>query len=283
VGAAIDAEAAGDGLVRVLRAAGCVFAEDEARILRERAADPEELERLVALRVDGMALEHVVGWAEFCGRRILVEPGVFVPRRRSEHLVRTVLAQLASRVGSGGRTMVVDLCCGSGAIGAVLADRIPGARIHACDIDAAAVRVARRNLPADAVVACGDLLDPLPADLRGTVDVLVGNVPYVPTEEIGLLPRDARTAEPRVAFDGGDDGLDIARRVLAAASTWLCPGGFVAMEIAEDQVDGMVSAIELAGLIPRLATERMTGTVAALGVRATPVRTASDASLVSDT
>ncbi len=248
-----------------------MFAEDEARILRERASDATGLARLVRLRVDGMPLEHVVGWAAFCGRRILVEPGVFVPRPRSEHLVRAVLGRHAARRPPVTAPVVVDLCCGSGAIAAVIAAEIPAARVHVTDIDPVAVRVARRNLPADAWVGCGDLFDPLPDHLAGRVDILVANVPYVPSEELATLPRDAREAEPRVAFDGGDDGLDIARRVLNGAVRWLRPGGLAAMEVAETQAEAMTTAIELAGLVPVLETDRATGTVAAFGLRASLV------------
>src|SRR5690606_6885177 len=116
-------------LVERLRAAGCVFAEDEARILLDAARRPDELETMVARRVAGEPLEHVVGWAEFCGLRITVAPGVFVPRRRTEFLVaQALLLAPASAV-------IADLCCGSGAIGVALSARLPDAQLHAADID----------------------------------------------------------------------------------------------------------------------------------------------------
>ncbi|MFE2633067.1 methyltransferase, partial [Streptomyces sp. NPDC059374] len=129
-----------DAVVSALRAAGCVFAEDEARLLRSAAGGPGELNALVDRRVSGLPLELVVGWAEFAGLRITVTPGVFVPRRRTEFLVRQALAHVP------GARVVVDLCCGTGAVGAALAAALHGAELHAADIDPVAVRCARRNV-----------------------------------------------------------------------------------------------------------------------------------------
>src|SRR5919198_868550 len=102
-------------IVSRLRAAGCVFAEDEALLLISAAGSPGELAAMVDRRIAGLPLEHVLGWAEFCGLRIAVDPEVFVPRRRTELLVRQAIA--LARPGA----VVVDLCCGSGAVGAALA------------------------------------------------------------------------------------------------------------------------------------------------------------------
>src|SRR6201982_3397415 len=192
-------------IVTRLRAAGCVFAEDEARLLIAAAQTSAELDAMVGRRVAGLPLEQVVGWAEFCGLRITVAPGVFVPRRRTEFLVREAVA--LARPGA----VIVDLCCGAGAIGAALAAAVDGAEVHAADIDPAAVRCARQNLPAGHVYQ-GDLYDPRPAGLRGRVAILAANVPYVPSEEIGFLPPEARAHEPRAALDGGADGLGPLRR-----------------------------------------------------------------------
>ena len=235
-------------IVAALRPAGCVFAEDEASLLISAAATPAELAALVDRRVAGLPLEHVVGWAEFCGLRIAVEPGVFVPRRRTEFLAR----QAAELIRPG--AVVVDLCCGSGAVAAVLAASADGIELHAADIDPAAVRCARRNLAATGHVYQGDLFAPLPGDLRGRIDVLVANVPYVPTGEVSLLPAEARDHEPRVALDGGRDGLDILRRVAATAPRWLAPGGRLLVESSARQAPDIVAAMSRAGLSPRLAT-----------------------------
>jgi release factor glutamine methyltransferase len=241
-------------LVLRLRAAGCVFAEDEARLLLDEAAaagaseSAAALERMVRRRVAGEPLEVVLGWAEFCGQRIWVDPGVFVPRRRTRLLVE----QAASLTSPG--AVVVDLCCGSGAVGAVLADRVPGVELYAADIDDAAVRCARRNLAGRGAVFAGDLYAALPSQLRGRVDVLVCNAPYVPTEAIRLMPPEARLHEPPVALDGGTDGLDVHRRVAAEAAQWLTPGGQLLVEIGERQGPEAVRILTSGGLAARVVS-----------------------------
>ncbi|HEX7307683.1 putative protein N(5)-glutamine methyltransferase [Lentzea sp.] len=230
-------------IVERLRAAGCVFAEDEAALLEEAATGEDHLEDLVRQRIDGLPLEHVVGWALFCGQRIVVTKGVFVPRHRTELLV-----DLATDLNP---TTVVDLCCGSGAVGAVLHHRLPGATVYAADIDPAAVECARRNL---ANVFEGDLFDALPAHLEGHVDVVVANVPYVPTGDIRFMPTEARDHEARVALDGGADGLDVLRRVAAQAKHWLRPGGHLLSETSERQAPAALAAFTAAGLDAELVT-----------------------------
>lgn len=235
-------------IVLRLRAAGCVFAEDEAQLLIDAAASPAELNAMVERRAGGLPLEHVVGWAEFCGLRIAVDPGVFVPRHRTEFLVRQA-ADLA-RPGA----VVVDLCCGSGALGVALAAVVAGIDLHAVDVDPAAAHCARHNLAAVAGhVYEGDLYEPLPARLRGRVDILLANTPYVPTEEVELLPREARLYEPGVALDGGADGLDMQRRVAAAAPGWLAPEGHLLVETSDRQAPFTAEIFARSGLVPQVA------------------------------
>jgi release factor glutamine methyltransferase len=226
-------------IVSRLRAAGCVFAEDEAELLISAARTPRELDAMVGRRVAGLPIEQVVGWAEFCGLRIAVRPGVFVPRRRTEFLARQAAA--LARPGD----VVVDLCCGAGAIAAALCAAVPGIEAHAADIDPVAVRCASRNVPGR--VYQGDLFEPLPATLRGRVAVLTANVPYVPTAEIGLLPAEARAHEPQAALDGGADGLDVLRRVARQAPDWLAAGGHLLTETSERQRPAAVEAVAGAG------------------------------------
>jgi release factor glutamine methyltransferase len=233
-------------IVTMLRAAGCVFAEDEARLLIAAARTPAELDAMVGQRVAGLPLEQVLGWAEFCGLRITVAPGVFVPRRRTEFLVRQAVA--LARPGD----VIVDLCCGAGAIGVALAAAAEGVEVYAADIDPAAVRCARQNLPPDRVYQ-GDLYAPLPAALRGRVAILAANVPYVPSEEIGFLPPEARAHEPRVALDGGADGLDVLRRVAAGAAEWLAPGGHLLSETSDRQARLAKAVTTASGLAAHVA------------------------------
>jgi release factor glutamine methyltransferase len=259
-------------VVTRLRAAGCVFAEDEARLLISAARTPAELADMVDRRAAGLPLEQVVGWAEFCGLRIAVTPGVFVPRRRTEFLVRQAIA-LARPTGQAGalaapRPVVVDLCCGSGAVGAALAAALGPVELHAADIDPAAVACARRNLAAaGGRVYQGDLYEPLPAALQGRIGLLAANVPYIPTGEIGLLPPEARLHEPRAALDGGPDGLDVLRRVAAAAPRWLTPGGHLLSETSERQAPGAVAALTGSGLIPRVARSEELNATVIIGTR----------------
>ncbi|MWA09693.1 putative protein N(5)-glutamine methyltransferase [Streptomyces sp. BA2] len=244
-------------IVTRLRTAGCVFAEDEAELLVGTARDPAELAAMVERRVTGQPLEHVLGWAEFRGLRIAVDVGVFVPRRRTEFLVQQAAA--LARPGA----VVVDLCCGSGALGAALGVSVDRVELHAADIDPAAVRCARRNVAdVGGRVYEGDLYEPLPDALRGRVDVLLANVPYVPTEEVGLLPPEARVHEARVALDGGADGLDVLRRVTADAARWLAPGGRLLFETSERQVPYALEAVADGGLVARsVSDEEMYATV----------------------
>uniref|UniRef100_UPI001E4BFAB0 putative protein N(5)-glutamine methyltransferase n=1 Tax=Streptomyces clavuligerus TaxID=1901 RepID=UPI001E4BFAB0 len=247
-----------DGIVAVLRAAGCVFAEDEAALLLAGAPSPAGLTELVARRGSGEPLEHVLGWAAFRGGRFAVDPGVFVPRPRSAFLVERALA-----LAPGAGAVVVDLCCGSGALGAALTAELGGAELHAADIDPAAVRCARRNVRAlGGTVYEGDLCAPLPDRLRGRVDVLLANVPYVPTGEIALLPAEARVHEAAIALDGGTDGLDVLRRVAAEAGRWLAPGGSLLFETGERQSARAARIVRRAGLAARVArSEEWSATV----------------------
>jgi release factor glutamine methyltransferase len=245
-------------IISRLRQAGCVFAEDEAELLLSAARTPAELDAMVARRVAGLPLEQVVGWAEFCGLRVAVEPGVFVPRRRTEFLVE----QAAALARSG--DVIVDLCCGAGAIAAALAAALPGAEVHAADIDPVAVRCARRNVPGQ--VYEGDLFGPLPAALRGRIAVLTANVPYVPTGEIGLLPAEARDHEPRLSLDGGADGLDVLRRVARGARDWLAPGGRLLTETSERQAPRAVEALAVEGLSTRVARSPDLDAVVVIGM-----------------
>jgi len=237
-------------LVDVLRRAGCVFAEDEAAILLAAACGPADLERLAARRVAGEPLEHLVGWAEFAGLRVRVRPGVFVPRRRTELMARRAVELLRDRP----RRVLLEQCCGAGAVAAVVTRQLPDTEVYAVDLDPAAVASARLNLPAATVLA-GDLFAPLPAGLRGQVTVLAANAPYVPSDAIALLPPEARDHERRLALDGGADGLTTLRRVIAGAGEWLAPDGALLVEVARHQLDPLTEYAGKYGLNPIVHTD----------------------------
>jgi release factor glutamine methyltransferase len=235
-----------DAIAARLRAAGSVFAEDEAAVL---VSEADDLEEAVARRVLGEPIEHIVGWAEFHGRRIVVGPGVFVPRHRSEFLVDRALAVLNAG------DVVVELCCGAAAFASVLASE--GADAWATDIDPVATQFAARNLAPERVLT-GDLYSALPAALAGTVDLIVVNAPYVPTAAIATMPSDARDFEPLISLDGGADGLDLHRRIAADAAAWLRPGGRLFIEASERQAPVSAAIFEAAGLPADIAHDEDT-------------------------
>jgi release factor glutamine methyltransferase len=269
-----------------LRAAGCVFAEEEAELLRAAARTPAELDALVERRAAGEPLEQVVGWAEFCGLRVFVDPGVFVPRRRSEFLVSVAVGLARSRSGLT-RPVIVDLCCGTGALGLAVASGLAGpglpglaspgsvglaglagAELHASDLDPAAVACARRNIePAGGVVYQGDLFTVLPGSLRGRIDVLICNAPYVPTSQIAFMPAEAREHEALLALDGGTDGLAILRRVAAGSPAWLTPGGVLLVETSERQAPAIAAEMDGAGLAARIHDDDEYGATVVSGTR----------------
>jgi release factor glutamine methyltransferase len=257
-----------------------VFAADEATLLAEAAAAPEELEAMVAARVRGLPLEQVVGWAEFRGLRIAVDPGVFVPRRRSEFLVEVALTVLAGghdqpprppapgdpATRQGAPLVVVDVCCGTGALGVAAAAGLAPAQLHAADLDPAAVACARRNVePAGGYVYEGDLFEPLPASLRGRAAIVICNAPYVPTDEIAFMPPEARVHEALLALDGGPDGLAVLRRACAQAPRWLAPGGTLLVETSQRQAGGVAGAMASAGLLARVHVDDEAGATVVTG------------------
>lgn len=253
-------------MVARLRAAGCVFAEDEALVLVESAETPAALDAMVARRASGEPLEHVVGWAEFCGLRVFVDPGVFVPRLRSEFLVSVAVDLVRSRPDAPS-PVIVDLCCGTGALGLAVASKLGCGELHAADLDPAAEACARRNVePAGGRVYQGDLFQALPVSLRGRIDVLICNAPYVPATEIAFMPAEAREHEALMALDGGADGLAILRRVAAEAAGWLGPGGVLLVETSERQAPSMAVSMSAAGLTPRVHCDDESGATAVTGV-----------------
>ncbi|MEH0933365.1 putative protein N(5)-glutamine methyltransferase [Micromonospora sp. CPCC 205558] len=249
-------------LVSRLRAAGCVYAEDEADLLLAAADTPAALVELTDRRAAGEPLEYLLGWAEFCGLRIAVDAGVFVPRART-----ALLVELAAEV-TGPAPAVVDLCCGSGATTVAMAHRLAPRWLAAADIDPAAVACARRNVAGlNAEVYEGDLFAPLPRQWRGRLDLVVANAPYVPTDAVALMPPEARLHEAPVALDGGPDGLSVLRRVGAHAAGWLTPGGHLVVEAGTTQVDALCAAFHAAGLTPTVRHDEDLDATAVLAQR----------------
>ena len=259
-----------EALVATLRAAGCVFAEDEAALLADAASAPQELDDLVAQRVSGTPLEYLLGWTEFRGLRVAVSPGVFVPRQRTGFLVERAVAHATERAGD--TRVVLDMCCGCGALGMAVTTELIASGIAveltASDCEPNAVACARRNLaPLGATVHQGDLFAPLPTDLAGRVDILLANVPYVPTAGIAEMPPEARDYEPHTALDGGPDGLDVFRRVAAAAPRWLTPGGALLVEASRTQLPLATEILAHQGLTPTVAESEELYATVVIGTR----------------
>lgn len=205
-------------------------------LLRDKAADI--FWKMVEERAKGYPLQYLTGQQEFMGLNFKVTPQVLIPRRDTEVLVEAIL----DRVEREGPWVAADVGTGSGAIAVSLAYYLPRAFIYALDISPEALEVARENARqlgvADRISFLkGDLLEPL---LRGPgfkgemLDAVVANLPYIPTEEFKRLPKEI-SYEPRLALDGGEDGLEVVARLFPQAAALLKPGGWLALEIGWDQ------------------------------------------------
>lgn len=214
----------------------------------DRPLTPEERGRyreLVARRAEGMPLQYVTGEMPFRHLVINVQPGVFIPRPETEVLVDVVL----EHIGGLAEPTVIDLCTGSGCVAASVASEHPGVRVWATDSDERAVEAACRNALHAGVservqVVQADLFGGLPEALTGRADAVVSNPPYVPSSDIGDLPAEVLGFEPTVALDGGEDGLDVVRRIVAESSRWLAPGGIIAVELDSRRVEDAARLLE---------------------------------------
>lgn len=238
-----------DPLVTALRRAGCVFAEEEASILRASTDDATDLDRLLRARVDGAPLEQLVGWVAFRGLRLEVGPHVFVPRQRTMLLADVAIAEVRARMLDRPNETVqfVEAFAGVAPIAAAVRAERLSAQVHATDLDEEALRYARANLGDSAGIHRGSVLTSLPPDLRGRVDIIAAIPPYVPDAHVDLLPREARDFEPSVALFGGEDGLDHARELIAQAVHWLAPGGALLLELHSTQVEAAHTSADQLG------------------------------------
>jgi len=223
-----------DGLERTaarLRTAGCIAPEAEALQLVEAVAgDMDLLDELVARRARGEPLAWLTGRVRFGGETVLVRPGVYVPRPQTEALALEAAARLPEH------GLAADLCTGSGAVAVVLRRRRPAARIVATDIDPRAIVNARAN---GVETYWGDMADGLPRDVAGRLDVVTAVVPYVPTAELRLLPRDVVAYEPRRSLDGGADGADLLVRAAVESAPLLRRDGSLLLELGGEQAESL--------------------------------------------
>ncbi len=219
-----------------LMSAGCVAAEEEAAELVAAAPDGPTLEAWLSRREQGEPLAWITGTTTFCGRTVRVAPGVYVPRIQTEELARRAAALLPDE------GKAVDLCTGAGAIAAHLMTQVPSASVIGVDLDLRSAACARRN---GVPTAVADLAEPLRS--RAVVDLVTAVAPYVPTGHLRLLPSDVQRYEPRLALDGGADGLELVRRVIAAAGRLLRPAGWLLIEVGGDQDEALAPTLATAG------------------------------------
>jgi len=230
-----------------LRAAGCVAADEEAEELLAAAPDDATLEAWIRQREQGEPLAWITGTLQFCGHRVRIDPGVYVPRLQSEELARRAATLLATATATSTATgtadgrRAADLCTGAGAIAVHLMAEAPAATVVGVDIAVPAVACARRN-GVRALVA--DLGEPL---VSRAFDVVTAVAPYVPTEALRLLPADVQRYEPRRCLDGGGDGLDVVRRIVASAARLLRPGGWLLLEVGGDQDRSLAPTLSACG------------------------------------
>lgn len=240
VGESVTVEESRRRVVRALAAAGCVAPAEEAEeLLRAASAGAGDLDELVARRERGEPLAWITGSIDFCGIRVRVDEGVYVPRMQTEALAE----RTASLLPADG--IAVDLCTGSGAVAVVMRSARPEATVLATDCDQVAIECARSN---GVNALLGDLDEPLPSSLEGRVDVMSAVVPYVPTEELHLLPRDVVAYEPRRALDGGSGGTALLERVAELSVRWLGPGGRLLLELGGEQARLLAPTLSVVGL-----------------------------------
>lgn len=221
---------------------------DRLRLLLDfdKPLSPEELASYrgrIERRAAGEPLAYILGAKEFYGRDFAVDPRVLIPRPETEGLVDFALGALPADEPR----RVLDLCAGSGCVGISVALERPRTTVDLVELDEGAATVAAANVRAHGVedrvrVLRGDLF----SAAEGPYDVIVSNPPYVPSEEIPGLSREVRR-EPMLALDGGKDGLDVVRRIVGEAPSFLRPGGLLALELAIPQPSRVVPLLLDAG------------------------------------
>lgn len=214
------------------------------------------LEELAERRAAREPLQLLLGTVGFRTLDLVVRPRVFIPRPETEVLAGEALDVLPP----GG--VVVEPCTGTGAVACALAVEGQPGQVEASDVSAAAVALARENAArcgADITVRQGDLLGPVPVDLRGRVDVLVANPPYVAAAEMAGLPPEVARWDPREALVAGPTGHEVSDRLIADALDWLRPGGWLLLEVADTRAREAAARCLLAGLVDASVLADLTG------------------------
>ena len=209
-------------------------------------AERFKLMAATAKRAAGEPLQYITGSAPFRGIEVACAPGALIPRPETELLVELALAEAPTP------SRVLEVGCGTGCVACSIASEAPGSEVWATDIAPEAVDLARRNAEALGLscavhVVEGDLADGVPVELLGTFDLLISNPPYVPSAVVDGLPAEVIDHEPRLALDGGGDGLSVIRRIVEAAPALLAPGGVLALELFEGHAEAARELAEAHG------------------------------------
>ncbi len=221
----------------------------------DRLLTADEIDRyrdLVRQRAAGVPLQTLLGETEFYGRPFRVEPGVFIPRPETERLVEAAVQLLTGGASSWLSPLALEIGCGTGVVACSLAMEIPRLRVHASDVNPRAAALTLANARRLGVAARVDVhegagCEPFPPQLRGHAHLLVSNPPYVRRGDLAGLPIEVAEHDPVAALDGGPDGLSAYREIAQEAPAWLMPGGWIALEIGEDQAADVTGLLRDAG------------------------------------
>ncbi len=226
--------------------------------------DDPEIDDAILSRIDGFVrrraarepIQYILGYAEFCGLRIKVGPGVLIPRPETEMLVEVALSVLDERGMRKAPLDILDLCTGSGCIALALARACPGSRVYGTDVSDAALRYAEHNARVNGIqnvtFLAGSLFEPFEhrsaePSVPGFFDIIVSNPPYLRTSDLEKAQPEVRAWEPRDALDGGADGLDCFRTIIPGARNYLSRGGFLILEVGVNQAEAVTALARGAG------------------------------------
>jgi len=227
--------------------------------LQECALPPPIARQFLAhieARARGVPLQYLLGEAEFFGERFIVEPGVFIPRPETETVVEAALRALRPRAAREGPLRIADLGTGSGCIAVTVARALAACVVIGVEVSWMALCVAQRNVLRHGLAERVQLIHGRwTRPLRGPLDAIIANPPYIPSRQVDRLPCDVRQ-EPRMSLDGGHDGLRDLLQLLQEAQHLLRPGGLLAMECAEDQMDALIQVASAASWVEQVTPLR---------------------------
>lgn len=258
-----------------------VFGKDRTWLFlngRSQAGEAECSKALefAARRAGNEPIQYILGHADFMGLDIKVGPGVLIPRPETETLCQLASEELQKVSKAVKPLKILDLCTGSGCIAAYMQQSFPDGEVYAADISGEALSIAKQNLPASVKLLQGDLFDALKrlvdtgacreTEARENMakspeaakahepgcgslkfDLIISNPPYIPSPVVDSLEAEVKDHEPRLALDGGQEGMELNRRIISEAPDWLKPGGLLFMEVDETQRQLLLDACRACG------------------------------------